>query len=169
MKLLRGENLMLFMGGKSIAFATSHTLELSLDTREISTKDNGGKWSEVEAGIISWTMQSENLVGNPGEGKGYDDLVDAMIAREPVDVVFALEGDSTNYDAGKLDVVPTGGWSAKASNGRKGKALITSVSLNAPNGEYATMSIALTGVGELTKVGAITAPSTARAAAPAKA
>lgn len=168
MKVLKGENLMLFLGGKSIAFATSHTLELSLDTREISTKDNGGKWSEVEAGIISWTMQSENLVGNPGEGKGYDDLVDAMIAREPVDVIFALEGDSTNYDAGKLDAVPTGGWSAKASNGRKGKALITSVSLNAPNGEYATMSISLTGVGALEKVGAITATGT-KAAAPAKA
>lgn len=157
MKLIRGENLMLFMGGKSIAFATSHTLEISLDTREISTKDNGGKWSEVEAGIISWTMSSENLVGNPGEGKGYDDLVDAMIARQPVDVVFALEGDSTDYDAGKLDAVKSGGWSPKTGNGRKGKALITSVSLNAPNGEYATMSISMTGVGELTKVGAITA------------
>ena len=151
---------MLFLGGKSIAFATSHTLELSLDTREISTKDNGGKWSEVEAGIISWTMQSENLVGNPGEGKGYDDLVDAMIARQPVDVIFALEGDSTNYDGGKLDAVPNGGWKAKTGNGRKGKALITSVSLNAPNGEYATMSISMTGVGALEKVGAITAPST---------
>lgn len=159
---------MLFMGGKSIAFATSHTLEISLDTREISTKDNGGKWSEVEAGILSWTMQSENLVGNPGEGKGYDDLVDAMIAREPVDVVFGLEGDSTDYDAGKLDAVPSGGWKPKTSNGRKGKALITSVSLNAPNGEYATMSISMTGVGELTKVGAITAAQ-AKAAAPAKA
>lgn len=160
MKIIKGENLMLFMGGKSIAFATSHTLELSLDTREISTKDNGGKWSEVEAGIISWTMQSENLVGNPGEGKGYDDLVDAMIARQPVDVVFALEGDSTNYDGGKLDAVPSTGWKPKTGNGRKGKALITSVSLNAPNGEYATMSISLTGVGALEKVGAITAPST---------
>lgn len=159
MKIIKGESLMLYIGGKSIAFATSHTLELSLDTREISTKDNGGKWSEVEAGIISWTMQSENLVGNPGEGKGYDDLVDAMIARVPVDVVFGLEGDSTNFDDGKLDAVPTGGWKPKANSGRKGKALITSVSLNAPNAEYATMSISLTGVGALEKVGAITAPS----------
>lgn len=161
MKLIRGENLMVFMEGKSIAFATSHTLEISLDTREISTKYNGGKWSEVEAGIISWTMSSENLVGNPGEGKGYDDLVDAMIARRTVDVVFALEGDSTNFDDGKLDAVRdgSGGWTPKTGNGRKGKALITSVSLNAPNGEYATMSISLTGVGALEKVGAITSPS----------
>lgn len=165
MRIIKGENLMVFTGGKSIAFATSHTLELSLDSREISTKDSGGKWSEAEAGKISWSMQTENLVGNPGEGKGYDDLLDLMIAREPIDVVFALEGDSTNYDAGKLDAVPTGGWSAKATNGRKGKAIITSLSLNAPNGEYATMSATFQGVGALEKLGAITAPSAARAAA----
>lgn len=169
MKIIKGESLMVFAGGKSIAFATSHTLEVSLDTREISTKDHGGKWSEAEAGKINWSMQTENLVGNPGEGKGYDDLLDIMIAREPIDVVFALEGDSPNYDAGKLDYVPTGGWSAKATNGRKGKAIITSLSLNAPNGEYATMSATFQGVGELSKVGAITAPTAAKSAAPAKA
>lgn len=169
MKIIKGENLMVFAGGKSIAFATSHTLEVSLDTREISTKDHGGKWSEAEAGKINWSMQTENLVGNPGEGKGYDDLLDLMIAREPIDVVFALEGDSPNYDAGKLDYVPTGGWSAKTTNGRKGKAIITSLSLNAPNGEYATMSATFQGVGELSKVGTITAPTAAKSAAPAKA
>lgn len=166
MKIMKGENLMVFTGGKSIAFATSHTLELSLDSREISTKDSGGKWSEAEAGKISWSMQTENLVGNPGEGKGYDDLLDLMIAREPIDVVFALEGDSKDYDAQKLDAVPTGGWSAKATNGRKGKAIITSLSLNAPNGEYATMSATFQGVGALEKLGTITAPTAARAAAP---
>lgn len=169
MNILKGENLMLYAGGKSIAFATSHTLEVSLDTREISTKDHGGKWSEAEAGKINWSMQTENLVGNPGEGKGYDDLLDLMIAREPIDVVFALEGDSPNYDAGKLDYVPTGGWTAKSGNGRKGKAIITSLSLNAPNGEYSTMSATFQGVGALTKVGSITAPSTSKASAPAKA
>lgn len=166
MKLIRGENLMCFVGGKSIAFATSHTLEVSLDTREISTKDHGGKWSEAEAGKINWSIQSENLVGNPGEGKGYDDLLDLMIAREPIDVVFALEGDSPNYDAGKFDYVPTGGWSAKTTNGRKGKAIITSLSLNAPNAEFSTMSATFQGVGELSKVGTITAPTAAKSAAP---
>lgn len=154
-KILKGENLMLFVKGKSIAFATSHSLEISLDTREISTKDHGGKWTEAEAGKINWTISSENLVGNPGEGTTYDDLLDLMIAREPIDVVFALEGDSPNFEAGKLDYVPTGGWSAKTSNGRKGKAIITSLSCSAPNAEYATMSATFTGVGELSKIGNI--------------
>lgn len=163
MKPIKGENLMLFIDGTSIAFATSHTLEISLDTREISTKDNGGKWSEVEAGIISWTMSSENLVGNPGRGKGYDDLVDAMIARKPVDVVFALEGSSKDFESGKLDAAPTAGWIPKESVGRSGQALITSVSLNAPNGEYATMSISLTGIGALKSEGNITTTETAQA------
>lgn len=149
---LKGENLMLFCSGKSVAYATSHTLDVSVDTKEVSTKDNGGKWQESEAGIISWTMSTENLVGNPGEGVNYDELLDYMIARQPLDVVFALEGNSTDFNEGKLDKVPTGGWTAKAKNGRKGKAIITSLSVNAPNGEYATMSATFTGVGALEKV-----------------
>ncbi len=82
-----------------------------------------------------------------------------MIARQTVDVVFSLEGDSTDYDAGKLDAVPSGGWKPKATNGRKCEAPINSVSRNAPDGEYATLSIQMTGVGALEKVGAITAPT----------
>lgn len=154
-KILKGENLMLFVNGKSIAFATSHSLEISLDTREISTKDHGGKWTEAEAGKINWTISSENLVGNPGEGVNYDTLLDIMIARKPIDVVFALEGDSTDFEAGKLDYVPTGGWSAKTGNGRSGKVILTSLSCSAPNAEYATMSATFTGVGELSKLGTI--------------
>lgn len=165
-KILKGENLMLFADGKSIAFATSHSLEISLDTREISTKDHGGKWTEAEAGKINWTISSENLVGNPGEGSNYDTLLDLMIARQPIDVVFALEGDSTDFEANKLDYVPTGGWSAKTGNGRKGKAIITSLSCSAPNAEYATMSATFTGVGELSKVGNISEAAKAKMSAP---
>ena len=151
--VIKGSDLMAFMGGKSIAYATSHTLEMSMDTREISTKDGGGKWQDSEGGVISWTASSENLVGDPQAGIGYDELFDAMVAREPIDLVFAPEGDSTDYAGGKLDAAPNAGWTAKANMGRKGKALITSLSLNAPNGEHATMSVSFTGVGALTKVG----------------
>jgi len=48
--------------------------------------------------------------------------------------------------------VPTGGWTPKALNGRKGKVIITSIEVNAPNGENATFTAQFTGVGELTKV-----------------
>ena len=44
MSVIKGGDLMLFVGGKSIAYATSHTLSISADTKENSSKDSGGKW-----------------------------------------------------------------------------------------------------------------------------
>ena len=76
---------------KSIAFATNHTITINLETKETSTKDNGGKWQTSEAGIMSWTANSENLMGNESQGFSYDELFALMIAREPIDVRFALE------------------------------------------------------------------------------
>lgn len=44
MSVIKGGDLMLFVGGKSIAYATSHTLSISAGTKETSSKDSGGKW-----------------------------------------------------------------------------------------------------------------------------
>ena len=137
---------------KSIAFATNHTITINLETKETSTKDNGGKWQTSEAGIMSWTANSENLMGNESQGFSYDELFALMIAREPIDVRFALEGDSTDYAANKLDTVPTGGWKP-ATKYYEGKALITALTKNAPNGDKASFTCDLTGIGALTSNG----------------
>lgn len=152
-KYIKGADLMLFVGGKSIAYATSHTLGLSMETLEVSTKDNSGKWAEAEGSIISWTLSSDNLVSDSGKGQNIDDVIDMMLARTPVDVIFTREKNSPDYDGGKLEAVPDTGWTPDAK-GYKGKALITDVQVTADNGSWATASITLTGVGELTKVGA---------------
>lgn len=150
--IIKGQNLMCFVGGKSIAFATSHTLEISGETVDVSTKDNGGgEWSTSEMGLLSWTASSENLVGDPRSGLGYDELFDLMVKKEPIDLVFACK--STISAAGDAYEVPENGWTAKTSDGHKGKAYITSLSLNAPNGENSTMSVSFTGTSALTKVG----------------
>lgn len=47
--------------------------------------------------------------------------------------------------------VPSEGWTAATTGTYTGKVVITSLSLNAPNGEYATYSAQFTGVGELKK------------------
>ena len=149
MSILKGENTMAFVGGKSIGFATSHSLEINMTPVECSHKDvNGGSWYEAESGIIQWSMSSENFIGNPVSGLGYTDIVNMMIKREPVDLVMALK--STISSNGEAFEVPTGGWTAKANDGFKGKALITSVSANYPNAENSTMSISFQGVGALT-------------------
>lgn len=156
MNIIQGGDMMLFIKKgtdyKSIAFATNHTITINLETKETSTKDNGGKWQTSEAGIMSWTANSENLMGNESQGFSYDELFALMIAREPIDVRFALEGDSTDYAANKLDAVPTGGWKP-ATKYYEGKALITALTKNAPNGDKASFTCDLTGIGALTSGG----------------
>ena len=156
MNIIQGGDMMLFIKKgsdyKSIAFATNHTITINLETKETSTKDNGGKWQTSEAGIMSWTANSENLMGNESQGFSYDELFALMIAREPIDVRFALEGDSTDYAANKLDTVPTGGWKP-ATKYYEGKALITALTKNAPNGDKASFTCDLTGIGALTSSG----------------
>lgn len=150
--ITKGGDLMLFVGGKSIAFATNHTLSISADTKETSTKDSGGLWQTSEVGMLSWSCSSENMIGNPMAGIGYDELFDMMVARKPITGVFALEGNSTDYAENKLGAAPTNGWTAKAEDGYTGQMVITSLEKNAPNGENATMKVDFQGIGELKKV-----------------
>lgn len=154
--IIKGGDLMLFIGGKSIGYATNHTLSINVDTKETSTKDNGGKWQTSEVGIISWTASTENLVAHTVEGKGLNDLIDAMIARTELTAVFSVEGSSTDLEEHKLDNVPTGGWTSKnvlnSFNGYTGSVIITSVEVNAPNGDNATYTVQFTGTGALTKL-----------------
>ena len=152
MSVIKGGDLMLFVDGKSIAFATNHTISINADTKETSTKDNGGFWQVSEVGMLSWTCTSENLMGDPMAGIGFDELFDIMIARKPVTGIFALEGNSTNFIDQKLGAAPTTGWTAKTDDGYTGQLIITSLEKNAPNGDNATMKVSFTGVGELKKV-----------------
>lgn len=148
----KGRDLMLFINGKSIAFATSHSLSISQDTTETTSKDSGGKWVSAQAGKISWEMSTENLMSNDGEGVGFEQLFDIMTAQTPIDAVFALE---KNYKT-KADEVTKGGWvpsvPAAGAPTYTGKVIITSLECSAPNEDNATFSATFTGVGPLKKV-----------------
>lgn len=146
MAKIQGGDLMLFIGGKSIAYATNHTLEISGDTTDTSNKDEGGgKWGSQEVSKINWTVSSENLFSTDGEGENFDDLFDALTNGTELTAVFGIKTESTTE-------VPTGGWTPKTTSTRyTGKLIVNSLSLNAPNGEYATYTANFTGVGALTK------------------
>lgn len=146
--VIKGRDMMLFINGKSIAFATSHSLSISQDTTETTSKDSGGKWVSSQAGKISWECQSENLMSNDGEGVGFEQLFDIMTAQTPIDVVFALE---KNYKT-KADEVTKGGWVPSTTGTYTGKVIITSLECSAPNEDNATFSATFTGVGPLKKV-----------------
>lgn len=146
MAKVEGGDLMLFYDGKSIAYATNHTLSISGETQDTSNKDEGGGgWASEEVSILSWTVSSDNLYSEDGEGNNFEDLFDLMVAKQPITAVFAKKAESA------VDV-PTGGWTPKSNSGYTGQVVITSLELNAPNGEKATYTVQFNGVGALTKI-----------------
>lgn len=158
---INGSDLMAFVESnesyKSIAYATNHVLNVTMNTKDSSTKDNGnGIWQFFEAGLMGWTIQSDNLMSDSaGTGFSMDDLFEMMLKRTPIDVAFALQGNITDYTQ-KLDqefVAPAGGWTPDKTNYYHGKALITSLNITGQNGENATASVTFTGCGNLMKVG----------------
>lgn len=146
-QVINGGDLMLFIGGKSIAFATSHKLSINVETVETTSKDSGGKWVSKAARKISWNCNTENLYSNDGEGVNFDQLFDMLVARQEIQAVFCLEKDYAN----KADEVPEGGWIPATAGTYQGKVIITALDVNAPNGDNATFTASFEGVGALTK------------------
>lgn len=157
--IINGSDLMVFLQkgtgttGKmvSVAYATNHVLNVTMNTQDISTKDNGaGIWQDFEAGLLGWTLQTDNLLGDTGgQGNSITDLFDRMVSRVPVDIKFALKSNQAGTDGD----VPAGGWEPNSSNYYGGKAIITSLNVTAQNGEKATASATFQGCGPLKKTG----------------
>lgn len=144
-KTTKGGDMMVFVGGKSIACATSHTRTVTMETKETSSKDSGGKWGTSEAGILGWSARSENISSTGEAGLTYDDLLEKMINREPVTLVMGPKNETA-------DAVPETGWTPKTGQGWTGTAYITNVEENQPNGDNATFTVDFTGTGPLEKV-----------------
>ena len=144
-QILKGDELMLFKDKKSIAYATSHVLTITGNTVDIASKDHGF-WGASEVGSLTWEITSENLYTQDA----YDELFDAMVACEPVDVAF---GKVSNYSKNGIDNSTTDWTPDTATEGsvKYGKAVITSLVANANTGENATFSITLTGQGAISK------------------
>lgn len=144
--IMKGSKLMVFLNGTPIGFATSHSLSMTTNTSEISTKDHGD-FPSVIAQNISWEVTAENLYSSAGEST----YMTAMKTLQPVTIVFAEASNYSNSQAqGATPMESTNG--AEWTVGTKiaeGNALITSFSINAPAGDNATMSVTFTGQGEL--------------------
>lgn len=153
--ITKGDQLMLFVGGKSIAFATAHTLTLTTNTTDIASKDHG-IYGAKDVSTITWEITTENLFAE----SDYATLVDSMLAGQTVDVVFANAASwvKTGIDNSSKTWTPD-----SAGTQLSGKALITSLTANANTGENATFSATFTGVGAISKSG--TAPAKALSSA----
>ena len=145
MSKIRGHDLMVFVKGRSIAYATNHTIEISADTDTDGHKDYGdGDWDMTEVNRLSWSATSENLYTMDGSGRLYDDLEELIIEQTPIELVLSMKAPTTYTEP------PSDGWYSQ-DRGYTGKAIITSLEMNAPSGEYVTYNVQFTGVGALTK------------------
>lgn len=152
MGIIKGKKLMVFVkkGNSyvSIGYATNHTLSTSASTVDVSHKDladgaNGGRWDDQDVDVLSWTLSTENFYADTAEGISFEDLFGYYSAGTELDLKFGVAANSTTG-------VPTGGWVAPATGTvLEGKAIITSIDVNAPVAENASFSVQFTGKGAL--------------------
>lgn len=140
-KQVLGKDLMLFVNGKAIALATSCKIGVSAETIDTQSKDSG-VWNEKDIKKIGWNCSSENCFSADADINSYDKLFVLMVAAQPIDIAFGIPSNKANG-------LPAAGWTLPAKP-YQGKALITSLELNAPDGDKATFSVTLDGTGELT-------------------
>ena len=138
-----GEELQLFLGGKSIAKAKTHTLTITSDTIDVSSKD--GFYGASIPGKINWEISAENIYTE----KAFDELYAKAQARQVFDVVF---GRVANYNADGLGEQDAWSPDSVKHTTYTGKVTLTNMTLNANNGEVTSFSATLKGVGALKQV-----------------
>lgn len=146
-----GEELQLFLDGKSIAKAKTHTLTITSDTIDVSSKDDGFYGASIP-GKINWEISAENIYTE----KAFDELYAKAQARQVFDVVF---GRVANYNAEGLGENENWAPDSTKHTTYTGKVTLTNMTLNANNGEVTSFSATLKGVGALKQVKA-TSPGT---------
>lgn len=142
-KAVLGKDLMLSVEAKVLALATSCKLGLSAETIDTQSKDSG-IWTEKDIKKLSWNASSENVFSADADANSYDKLFALMIAHKPVTLKFGVVSNSDENE------MPEGGWTLGAGS-YTGKAVITSLEANAPDGDKATLSISFEGTGPLKK------------------
>ncbi len=143
-RIIKGRDLMLFDAeGNSYAFATNHTLTITAETADISSKDHG-IWGASEVSKYSWEITSENLYTTAE----FDKLFNTMLSGSPITVRFGLKAENDNSKS-----VADGDYNhwTSAEGYYEGSAVITSLVANANNGDNATFSLTLSGSGSIKK------------------
>ena len=139
---------------KPIAFATSCSLNRSLATNSISSKDHGTS-SYVSPGEGSWTASTEALYSmNVVEGAtGFEELMDVFDKGQKIKVKFGyVQGGGKNIVATGADAAEPSAEEWTITNGWKGEGYLTSLQASGSHGDAATFSCEITGIGKLTAI-----------------
>ena len=125
-----------------VAYATECSLSINANQIDTSNKQSG-IWASAIAGQLSWSISASAIYTSDAN---YHDLYSKMISRNPVTVtigcVQSLNSDASTYT--KLD---------SSHYNYSGNAFITSMELQAGNGQVASFSVEFTGEGKLTESG----------------
>lgn len=150
--IVKGDEMQLFIQEgdivKTLGYATAHTFSRSAETEDVASKDHG-LYPSTNVKRITWTVQADCLYTDAD----YDALVTAMDAAQPIYAYFC---HVSNYDTKGLSGIGEGTVSYWAGGaGYKGKAIIANLDGTFNNGENATFSLTLNGVGSLDKITSI--------------
>ena len=147
--LIHGDSFLLYLtSGKTVvAYATSCSLQVDSETIDTSSKFSC-KWQSNMGGKASYTISADALYCSNTDGISFDKLLEFMVKGEQIEWYM---GEEAEHD-GPCETNPHTLDTEKTYY--NGKAVVTSVSLEAGNNEIASCSITLTGAGEIQKNGA---------------
>ena len=135
--IVQGEDIIILLDGKPTLHASSHTLKLDLELKDVRTKDTNGK--EKYPGDISWSVDGEGLVViDPEIAASHlspEEVIDIVLSKEVVEVVLQNAEGKTGF-----------------SKKYHGDGYVSSFSLSTPAGDNSTYSYSITGSGDLAEV-----------------
>ena len=142
--LVNGTDLLLKVGSSDsnevvVAFATSCSLDISMDEIDQTNKDSLG-WKSIIGGLRSWSVSADALYQNEAESSktAFTDFWGNIENRTKVFVELTV----TNASSGDSNVY------------YHGEAFVTSLSVNGGTEDQSTFSVTLTGTGALTEASA---------------
>lgn len=149
-RMQEGSSIMLFVkqsgSYKSVAHASSHTLSLSAETEDITTKDID-RFGKTEISRITWEISVDSFYTNEGYGLFFD----AMYNKTELVVCFGLKAETGANDPTEINTEASGDgdWTPASANVYYGNVLITNLDWTADAGSKSTFSATLAGQGEL--------------------
>lgn len=144
--LLNGTDLIIRMGTDSssevvVAYATSCSLEISMDEIDQTNKDSSG-WKQIIGGTRSWSVSTEALYQN-------EDIT-TPAAKNTFQDFWKYLGDPTDGRTKVyVELVVAGASSGDNNVFYGGDAYVTSLSVNGGTEDQSTYSVTLTGSGAL--------------------
>jgi TP901-1 family phage major tail protein len=97
MAIINGTVFLLSIGGTALPDQTEGSISISMETRDITTKDSNG-FRELLEGVRSGSISVSGLVDDDGAGGAGADLFASLNGRAAVSIVFGLDSALDDYN-----------------------------------------------------------------------